>query len=723
MRVRLLSLNVDKSMPFARYQARVVSCIKTYSEDVSVFEEYDNLRDLFGALQDALENDDLIITAVDNKNYNKLKNALIQALETETVYNSSILNMLESDEEMDDATRKAFSTFPEPATVFLSKDGLYSGFGIENGTQYLLMLPIDNERINIILRNGVVPFLSKSIEVPVENEFLSEKNFFDNEKVAIAVSRIVESGSVVAVNGTQNAEVIKSCGDNIPNFDEVFVFTPHVEDKGDVNATEYAAQLAKVSLDLSAANIGASISDIYTSNDARFICIAVANDESAVVRKLYMSEDETESAFIEAAAVELIELIGEKATGVQSVGIEITEDNNKITDEDKKPVNKKSIIVISAVLGAIVLLCAILGIVYKVQGENGALANAFNKIFNITTTTENTTESTTESTTELTTEAPAAELRISDFMIADLIKIEMLKNTEEETTESTTNADESTTEGTTEPETQVDKGAPTVMKINGVEIEAKEALGRLVMTEMGEGYNIEAVKAQAVVIYTYLKYRDTNFEIDGVKISDTVNDEVKSAVDAVFGEYLTYDGEVALTPYFEIAAKKTTDAKNIFSKEYPYLKPVSVNGDPDASSEAFKVERKYSMGEFKGLLLNFDSTITLSDEPIMWVDVKAHDASISSSIGYVTKVTVGNKEISGLDFRTKVFTASTLLSHCFTVDYNETTGEFLVTTYGNGLGVGMSKTGADYMANNKSSYKKILSTYFNGTKLKQEEKL
>ena len=52
-----------------------------------------------------------------------------------------------------------------------------------------------------------------------------------------------------------------------------------------------------------------------------------------------------------------------------------------------------------------------------------------------------------------------------------------------------------------------------------------------------------------------------------------------------------------------------------------------------------------------------------------------------------------------------------------------TTGEFLVTSYGNGLGVGMSKTGADYMANNKSSYKKILSTYFNGTKLTQEEKV
>ncbi|MBR5191188.1 MAG: hypothetical protein IKW34_04080, partial [Clostridia bacterium] len=191
-------------------------------------------------------------------------------------------------------------------------------------------------------------------------------------------------------------------------------------------------------------------------------------------------------------------------------------------------------------------------------------------------------------------------------------------------------------------------------------------------------------------------------------------------VESVFGEYLTFDCEVALTPYFEIAAKKTTDAKNIFSKEYPYLKPVSVVGDPDSASESFKVERKYSMGEFKVLLLNFDSSLTLGDEPIMWVNIGAHDASISSSIGYVTKVTVGGKEISGIDFRTKVFTPSTLLSHCFTVDYNEATGDFLVTTYGNGLGVGMSKTGANHMANNKANYKKILSTYFKGTKLEKE---
>lgn len=722
MKVRLLALNIDKNMPFARFQARVVSSISMYSDSNVAFERFETLRDLFEALQDALENDELIITAVDIKHYSRLKSALSQALETDVQYNATILNMLESNEEMDDETRKDFSSFPEPATVFLSKDGLYSGFGIENGTQFLMLVPIDNERINLILRNGVVPFLANSIELPSGEEFLGENKLFENEKVAVAVRRLLEAESVVAVNGTQNAEILKSCGDSVEGFDKVFVFTPHVDDKGDVNATEYAAQLAKVSLDLSAANIGASISDIYNAGDSRFICIAVANDESAVVRKLYQAEDETEEAFIQSAAVELIELIGEKASGIRSVGIEITDGPELIPDEDKKPINKKSMIIFASILGAIVLICAIFGIVYKVQGENGSLANMLNKIFgNEVTTTETTTIAPPTETTTEAEDVKVDEMKLSDFMLADIIALELSRNeAETSTTETTTLSDGETT---TAPVVVEDLAAPTVMKINGVEIEAKEALSRLVMTEMGEGYNIEAVKAQAVVIYTYLKYRDTNFEIDGIVISDAYNDEVKAAVDEVFGQYLTFDGEVALTPYFEVAARKTGNAADVFANEYSYLKAVEINGNPDTTADTYKLERKYSLGEMKGLLLDYDAQLQLGEDPKTWISIVAHDAAVSSSIGYVTKVKIGVKEISGIDFRTEVFGTSVLASHCFTVTYDEVSTTFTVTTYGNGIGVGMSKAGANFMAGNGVKYNKILSTYFDGTKLEKEKNI
>lgn len=714
MKVRLLSLNIDKSMSFTRFQARVASSIKPYAVADSSFENAENMRDFFGLLQDALENDELIVTAVDVKHYAMLKNAFIQAFETDVIYDPSVLNMLESNDEMDDETRKQFSEFPEPATVFLSKDGLYSGFGIENGSQFVLFLPIDNERINHILRNGAVPFLAQNIKTSEVQNYISAAKQFGDAKVSKAVERLMESGSVVAINGTPNAEILKSCGDNTENFDNVFIFTPHVEDKGDVNATEYAAQLAKVSLDLSAANIGASISEIYDSGEARYICIAVANNESAVVRKLYMSDGETEYAFIESAALELIELIGEKAAGLRSVGIEISEASNQISDDDKKPAGKKPVAIMAIILGIIILLCAVLGIVYKMQGENGPLAAVVDGIFGKETTTTTTT-TTTEPTTEA--EPKVIEKKLSDFITADLIALE--KARAEAATEEASSDEESASE---EVEIQVDKGAPETMNINGQVIEAKEALARLVMTEMGEGYDIEAIKAQTVVIYTYLKYRDTDFTIDGVEISDTYNEEVKSAVDSVFGQYLTYKDEVALTPYFAIAARKTTDSENVFSQSYPYLKSVEADGNPDSLHKNYKIEKTYSAGEVKGLLLEKNSEFALTDDPALWIIVNEQDASISSSIGYVTKVTVGGIEMTGIELR-ELLGADVLASHCFTVSYDEAAAEFIVTTYGSGYGVGMSQTGANSLAADGVSYKKILSTYYNGTTLTEEEQV
>ncbi len=715
MKVRLLSLNIDKSMSFARFQARITGSIKPYMSTDSVFENTENLRDFFMLLQDALENDELIVTAVDIKNYNKLKWAFIQAFETEVSYNPSVLNMLESNIELGDEDRKKLSAFPEPATVFLSNDGMYSGFGIENGSQYILFVPIDNDRINHILRNGAVPFLSQNIQLPNEANLVNKIKSIGDSKVAQTVTKLIESNSMVAVNGTANAEILKSCGDNVENFDKVFLFTPHVEDKGDVNATEYAAQLAKVSLDLSSANIGASISDIYDSAESRYICIAVANNDSAVVRKLYMGENETEYEFIESAAIELIELIGDKALGIRSIGIEIA-DNNVDAEITVKPNAKKTVAILSIVLGVIILLCAVLGIVYKTQGENGPLAAMVNSIFGKEITTTTTTETTTE---ESTTEAEVVltKKKLSDFITADLIALEKQKAEESTNDESSTEASE-----TEVPEIQIDTGAPKTMTINGQVIEAKEALARLVMTEMGEGYDVEAVKAQAVVIYTYLKYRDTNFTIDGVELSDTSNNEVSDAVDSVFGQYLTYKDEIALTPYFDIAARKTMDSENVFVGEYPYLNSYEAKGNPDSLHTDYKVEKTYSMGEIKGLLLSKNKDFALTDDASIWIVVNEHDASISSSIGYVTKVTVGGIEMSGIELR-ELLGNDYLASHCFTIDFDDAKDEFTITTYGSGYGIGMSKTGANSMAASGTSYKKILSAYYNGTTLSKEDEI
>ena len=53
--------------------------------------------------------------------------------------NPVVLNKIEL-LELDDKKKKAFSAFPEPAEVFVSEDGLYSGMVMENLNQYLVLL-------------------------------------------------------------------------------------------------------------------------------------------------------------------------------------------------------------------------------------------------------------------------------------------------------------------------------------------------------------------------------------------------------------------------------------------------------------------------------------------------------------------------------------------------------------------------------------------------------
>ena len=723
MKVRLLSLNTENSIPFAKFQARVVSSLKNYAEGNETFVHYEKMFNLFEGFQDALQNDDIIVIAVDQKRYFKLKVAIAQAFEVENVQNPAVLNILENNDALSDEQRKNLASFPEPATVFLSKDGMYSGFGMDNGEKYIVVIPIDDDRINIILRNGVVPYLAEGLGGEV-GSILSETQHFNNEKAEIAISRLWESGSVVAVNGTANAEALKNLGEAVEHFSDVVVFTPHVEDKGEVNATEYAAQLARVSLDLSAANIGASISDIYETDESKYICIAVADDDNATVRKLYLEDGETEEDFIESVAAELFELIGERVAGIRSVGIEVSDAPSEPVKPMEKKSSKKTVTVLAIILGVVILLCAVLAVVFKMQGENGPAATALRKLFGFETTTESTTQppTTQAPTTEPAPETNENKLKISDFIIQDIIEIE--KKRQEEAENPTENPSEANQEGEepTENEVEEDKGAPEFITVNGEKMPAKDAIAGLVMTEMGEGYEMEAIKAQAIVIYTYLKYKDNDFKIDGVQIEKSVTQEIEVAVSEVFGRYLSYNGEVAITPFFEIAAGGTADASLVFSESYPYLKTVSrLDGNPEASVEGYENTVQLKRGEMQGILLESDFEIDVNSDPTKWIIIRERNNAVSSSVGYIKSVRVGGQDLTGYEFITKLSDLG-IKSPCFKLSYDSATETFTFTSYGVGCGVGMSKAGANALAGKGYNYERILRTYFANTTLAKEAK-
>lgn len=686
MRTKVLSLNVDRSMSFSRFQARIESSINNFTDDC-VFQQFEDIREMFVALQSALENDELIITAVDVKNYLKFKNALIQAFGTEVVYNSSVLKRLEN-LSLDDKKKQAFSAFPEPATVFLSDDGMYSGFAMANESQYLVFLPIDNYRIDEILRNGVIPFLNEQMVEKYEDiaSTIEKPAYYD--KVSYAVNSILEAGTLVAVNGTRNAEVLKSCGDSVIGFDKAFVFTPYVEDKGKINPTEYTAQLARVSLDLSSAKFGACISDIYTSNDAKYICIAVSDGDSALVRKLYMADDETEQDFVESVAVELIELIGEKVSGKRSVGIEISEEQeNAITDDDKKIAKKKPLAILAVVIGLVFIACAV--IVFFTQNNK-------NNVDDETTTTPTDAISTTEPTTVGSTAYDENMIKLSDYLVSAIM-----------------NMDEATIQNNI---SEYSKEAPEFITVNGEKIPAKQALARLITAELSNGYRFEVSKAYTVAAYTCLKVIGNDFVLDNVRISEAANGVVTRAVEDVFGEYLIYNNFLAIPLFHNLTAVNTLD----MSAKLPYLKSVKLERHQDVNVRYYQSSKVYSVDEMKAILLKNDNSVVLSENPAEWVVIKEHDASVSTDVGNVKSVVFNGTEMTGIEFKMKVMGDEKLPSICYQITYNAETSSFIVTTYGQGYGIGMGQIGAKYLETNENDYKAILSNYYEGTTVTKE---
>lgn len=729
MKMELFSLVSSSDFPATKLQIKIAGSLNTFTDSDIMFNKFSTIKEMFPALAAALKSAELIVIAIEPKLYNKTRQKLCSALSLKTEINQIILSHLKSNAGLSDEETAQNAVMPQNATVFVTKDGINSGFSVKKGRQEIMLIPLDNQRIDVILRNGVIPYLtsgetiSQSKENPVHDEPLPEpektpaeepeevpvtrqpsvyKAPVSDDTAVRTINILKENGCSVAVSGNQNSEYIKSFGGTATDFFSYFSFTPHVEDKGDFNITDYTAQMAKSSRELASASLGACISDISDTDDCSFICIAVAGESSAVVRKLYKEDDETDESFIKDAAEELIALIGEKASGNSSVGIEISQNN--ISENEKGFWSKKS----GKATLAVIIILLIAGLCV-----GGFFLKKYMDKKSAETTTVPPVITTTEPTTEPVTE-PKETILLSQMMFNEAmsgVNKDDLTTTSSSANQPGTTAGAIAAETTTSPDTNK---IPDKIMLNGKETDAKEAVAKMVAAEIDDSYNSEAIKAQAVVIYTYLKYRGTNFNISGVTTADAVSDNITNAVNAVFGEYVSYDDAAAFTPFFKLSAGKTTASDAVFGKSYPYLKTVSSTSDKNETG--YKTEKEYLSEQLKEYITKFDSTITLSDKPSEWLKVKNHDGAINTGVGYVETITIGDKEISGLKFKTDVLN-SEIPSHCFSVTYSAGTDKFKITSYGDGLGVGMSLLGANKMAASGSNYTQILSRYYPGTKL------
>lgn len=254
------------------------------------------------------------------------------------------------------------------------------------------------------------------------------------------------------------------------------------------------------------------------------------------------------------------------------------------------------------------------------------------------------------------------------------------------------------------------ENAITLYRSNGeiLNLTINEYLIGAVAGEMPASFNIEALKAQAVVSRTYLLKRIKN---NNIIIDSTMqqvykdNNELKNMWKNDFDKYYSkikkavldtdkiaiyYNGDYIDALYHSTSNGYTLNSENVWSNAIPYLKSVESKWDLNASS----------------YLKNTNKDIAYVLSLFGIDDINKIQIVSRDDTNHVKEIKVGDKIYKGTTFRSLLKLRST----DFDIMVNDNSVVFI--TRGFGHGVGMSQYGANGMANEGYNYIDILNHYY-----------
>lgn len=267
------------------------------------------------------------------------------------------------------------------------------------------------------------------------------------------------------------------------------------------------------------------------------------------------------------------------------------------------------------------------------------------------------------------------------------------------------------------------------------QVNLDDYLCNVVSAEMPADYEVEALKAQAIVARTYTIYKILNKKHDNADICDDSTccqawiskddrlarweeskresnwQKIFDCVNSTKGKIITYDNQPIDAFFHSNSGGITEIPVNVWGGTgYPYLQSVETSGE-DAytqySSEVVltqeelinKLKEKYS-----------DISIDFSNDD----DIKILEYTEGTR---VKTVKFGNYELSGVEARTLFGLKSTN----FEIIKDGNNIKFSVKGYGHG--VGMSQTGADSMAKQGSTAEEIIKHFYTGIEIKDVNSL
>lgn len=275
-------------------------------------------------------------------------------------------------------------------------------------------------------------------------------------------------------------------------------------------------------------------------------------------------------------------------------------------------------------------------------------------------------------------------------------------------------------EETTKKETEITDNGETLTVNAGGTIVTDSALNivaQAVMGEIGGGFDEDAIKAQAIAAYTYIKYYNDNKQ-NAYVVRKTPNDKVLKCVSEVLGKAIYYDGKLIQSVYCASTAGYTASSKSVWGVDYPYLQSRETDFDRLYDIN-YGRKPTFTSAEMKDYVQR-NTGIILTGDPSQWFKIESYVDSV-----YVGKMTIGgyssfnngsrNVNITGRVFRETIMEYD-IRSASFDIAYDPDTDTFTITTYGYGHGVGLSQHGANILATQYDyTWEQILDFYFPGT--------
>ena len=263
------------------------------------------------------------------------------------------------------------------------------------------------------------------------------------------------------------------------------------------------------------------------------------------------------------------------------------------------------------------------------------------------------------------------------------------------------------------------------------ELPIDEYLYGVVSAEMPANYEVEALKAQAIVARTYTLYQIINGakKHDGAEICDKSTccqawlpredrlakwkederdenwNKIVKAVDETSGKIITYSGEPIDAFFHANSGGKTESASNVWGgKDFPYLQSVETSGEDGYSG--YSTEVTLSKDELKEKLKEAYPDIEINLENSEEIKILEYTES-----GRVRTIKIGNTNVVATKLRSCIGLRSTF----FDVKVDGANITFNVIGYGHG--VGMSQTGADSLAKQGYGAEDIVKHFYTGVEV------